>query len=688
MQHAGFRDSSWSALRLALYALSSNYGIRLLHEYQKFAANLLKNHGWDVTVKVLKDLQTRVNRASIGQKSTGNSLGGIWFNIGPNGIPSKLPIMSKVVKVEPFLANTVASFVRLLRTKPSLDITTIVSGSLQTEFLHDWLQFAKWCKDHVSPVTVIPLPQWHTSIKASAAGPAAIIYSGVEAKRMLSSKQHLDRFIAMCYEVGMYELAWNLVFLLNDMRSSANYSDNEGRLAKLSFLSDKAGKTRVVYILNYWHQELLLPLHNAMMNWLKVQPQDGTYDQQRAVETVKSWSKEGIPLFCYDLTAATDRWPAMHQYLVVRALAGSKWANTWFEILTTVLAVNKFGTTAYAVGQPMGAYASWAALSVTHHLLIRYLASLHGVEPKYVVLGDDVVIACSTLAKAYEQYLTNLGVTISQGKSVTPQMKMEGYNQVSAEFAKRLISGGRDLSPISPQLVEDVYHNHLWWKMLDIINETGREGGIGILITPSTIYVSPLLDRLLNVLPKEQAKLIVGMISNTWTVNLANRDKLTDDLAIGPDAMVPYPNPWKGIDDLTFLHFWGEVVADQLVQKSNELLKLKEAIGPMGKLGDPGDMGDLAMLGSAYHPVQLTLRKLDDSLRSCYETVSRGEQPKDAIKFMMDADCLIQVVAKGVDIRDWKRSKDRKQKLIATLTWKVHKAILASKEVVMTDCWE
>lgn len=105
----------------------------------------------------------------------------------------------------------------------------------------------------------------------------------------------------------MHDLVDRLDSHLNWISRSSYKLDRIPMLAKLAFLADKAGKTRVVYILNYWMQSSLLPLHNVLMEELRKRPEDGTYRQQVACDTVKSWTKEGKALWSFDLTAATDR---------------------------------------------------------------------------------------------------------------------------------------------------------------------------------------------------------------------------------------------------------------------------------------------------------------------------------------------------------------------------------------------
>jgi len=64
----------------------------------------------------------------------------------------------------------------------------------------------------------------------------------------------------------------------------------------------------------------------------------------------------------------------------------------------------------------------------------------------YAVLGDDVVIADSSVAKAYVALMTYLGLDINQSKSLESTIGI-------AEFAKRIVSPRGDYSPVSPKLM-------------------------------------------------------------------------------------------------------------------------------------------------------------------------------------------------------------------------------------------
>jgi hypothetical protein len=96
----------------------------------------------------------------------------------------------------------------------------------------------------------------------------------------------------------------------------------------------------------------------------------------------------------------------------------------------------------YAVGQPMGAYSSWAMLALTHHALVQFAAWRAGVEgwfKDYAVLGDDVVIGDHAVADHYLRVMEILGVEVGLAKSLVS-------SNASAEFAKRLYLKGQDIS--------------------------------------------------------------------------------------------------------------------------------------------------------------------------------------------------------------------------------------------------
>lgn len=88
----------------------------------------------------------------------------------------------------------------------------------------------------------------------------------------------------------------------------------------------------------------------------------------------------------------------------------------------------------------MGAYSSWPAMALTHHALVRYAALRAGTSSKgrYVILGDDIVIADSAIAKEYVTVMAELDVTISEAKTHTSQNLYE--------FAKRWVYKNQEIT--------------------------------------------------------------------------------------------------------------------------------------------------------------------------------------------------------------------------------------------------
>jgi hypothetical protein len=75
--------------------------------------------------------------------------------------------------------------------------------------------------------------------------------------------------------------------------------------------------------------------------------------------------------YSFDLSAATDRLPIELQFQIL-ALLGYDSVN-WRRLLDFSWSW-KDEQIKYSVGQPMGAYSSWAMLALTHHVIVRLAA--------------------------------------------------------------------------------------------------------------------------------------------------------------------------------------------------------------------------------------------------------------------------------------------------------------------------
>jgi hypothetical protein len=86
----------------------------------------------------------------------------------------------------------------------------------------------------------------------------------------------------------------------------------------------------------------------------------------------------------------------------------------------------------YSVGQPMGAYSSFAMLALTHHVIVHIAAKRAGYNIKtvpYMVLGDDGAMANNLVAEAYKDIFSYLGMEINP---------IKGFSGTVLEFAKQL----------------------------------------------------------------------------------------------------------------------------------------------------------------------------------------------------------------------------------------------------------
>jgi len=279
-------------------------------------------------------------------------------------------------------------------------------------------------------------------------------------------------------------------FSLRILSVSGNYS----LPGKLAFKQEPAGKLRVFAMLDPISQWILRPIHNGVFGMLKQIVFDATFDQRGAVErfndTISYLNIKNV--YSFDLTAATDRLPISIQTLLISYFIGDKEAIAWNSFLTErwfTLPI-KFGderltscktlgvstpnpylrstltkqsyrnvfedpskiqssfecvsAVRYAVGQPMGAYSSFALLALIHHLIVYMAWRRSGYSGKllYLVLGDDIVIANPSIAEHYLIILDQLGAPVNLTKSIVS-------TNGSFEFAKRFIVAGSDVSPIS-----------------------------------------------------------------------------------------------------------------------------------------------------------------------------------------------------------------------------------------------
>jgi len=210
-------------------------------------------------------------------------------------------------------------------------------------------------------------------------------------------------------------------------------------IGRLSVVYDQAGKARIVAMANWWIQLVLLPLHKSIFYVLETKETDGTFNQDAPLSRLMKAPLEGHKFSCFDLSAATDRLPVDLQVQILNLLDLD--GNAWKTLFDYPWYYKNEGVK-YEVGQPMGAYSSWAMLALTHHIVVLLAAKLAGVKnfTSYALLGDDIVINHDEVAEKYVHLMSTLGVSINISKSVVSDQL--------CEFAKRLVTPEFEVSPI------------------------------------------------------------------------------------------------------------------------------------------------------------------------------------------------------------------------------------------------
>jgi len=234
-------------------------------------------------------------------------------------------------------------------------------------------------------------------------------------------------------------------------------------IGRISHFEEGGGKVRVIGVIDAWSQMALHPTHDYLYSILKRIEQDGTYNQTKPMHLLMDRVRlNNSPVYSLDLSAATDRFPLSTQIEALSNL-GCPWASFVGKVLSDREWNSDIGNIRYSVGQPMGAYSSWALLAVTHHMVVQEAAYGVGFRcwfPDYALLGDDVIIANKAVADSYLSLMRDLGVEINMSKSIIS-------NNGFCEFAKRWVHPHLgEFSPIGINLLLGIVKNITMFPVL------------------------------------------------------------------------------------------------------------------------------------------------------------------------------------------------------------------------------
>jgi hypothetical protein len=342
-------------------------------------------------------------------------------------------------------------------------------------------------------------------------------------------------------------------------RRNDEFANGAANCGRLSVKIEPAGKARVFAMVDYWTQVALKPLHDWIFSVLREIPQDGTFDQLKPVKRLMKKVGPNEKIWSFDLSAATDRIPVLIQGLLLWQIFGRQFASTWKALLCgrpyylgathakKAGISNKGVDLRYAVGQPMGAFSSWAMLALTHHAMVQYAAYKAGEAKwydRYAVLGDDVVIAGERVGLEYRKLCEKLGVEIGIAKSLAARGK-------TLEFAKKFFFQGEQVSglPIkywaAAQHSLGVAHALSAWYPNGTLANFVRSLGVGFKGASKTDAVWDAVPRRLRVLLVLLTQPVTGgrFAMPTWVDWLMSRSavqKVHNDVLSELTAF----NPW------------------------------------------------------------------------------------------------------------------------------------------------
>lgn len=243
------------------------------------------------------------------------------------------------------------------------------------------------------------------------------------------------------------------------------------KFRRLTYFPDMEKKVRVIAIFDYFSQEVLYQLHLFLFNILKNNVRcDCTFNQGGSEPLLRN----GEIYYSIDLSNATDRFPISAISSVLRGIFSDDFIHHWENIMVgyPFKLDNSNLEVSYSVGNPMGAYSSWASFAVAHHYVV-FLAcenvKFSFKKLKYALLGDDIVISNKEVAEEYIRLIKGLGVEISELKT--------HVSEKLYEFAQRLHYRGKEITPFPISALRE--SKKRYYLMVSLLLQEKRKGWVG-----------------------------------------------------------------------------------------------------------------------------------------------------------------------------------------------------------------
>jgi hypothetical protein len=427
-------------IKLLLTALSYNH-YHLGIKYIKDVESMRKKNGLKYTIKYYKAVKLHITRyicsTPLRINDSNVSLSHDYF---PNRVSYLKPLVDSKDNNQLRFVMTLLTYTRsIIPTKEEYskcepDYTTITNpykgkpGSVIPDFIIDEF-VTKYNLQQKSKIDY-HYEDHYLSSKSSPFGKATLtaaysLFSCIEINHDL-----LNKYLKILGLKQYTSIIGNHIKLLFNDHRLMHIGNPLNGWGKISIVKDPELKLRCIAMVDYYSQFILKKVHNELFSLLKKIPQDRTFTQ----DPIFNGPSMGNSFWSLDLSAATDRFPISLQERLLKKVftKNPDLINTWRELLTDRDYMTPKGTPIrYSVGQPMGAYSSWAAFTLTHHLVVYWASKLSKIDnfDRYILLGDDIVINNDKVARKYISIMTKLGVDISLQKT--------HVSKNTYEFAKR-----------------------------------------------------------------------------------------------------------------------------------------------------------------------------------------------------------------------------------------------------------
>jgi len=429
----------------------------------------IKHNGLFHTIKIMKQMRLHITRYLCGSPLLINSIG---ISIGKDGWPNRLRFLLP-------LATGKITEIKFLMTLLVINRCHILTSSKDKEkLIPDFLPITSPNKStYTIPTGVIKLfvKLYILKYQGSISFHITDIYLNMKAgplgKSLLFAQEAMRGYSMFTMALlGGLTNTTGIIFLQANFNSMwENWTNHDTDLekypiGKIGIVFDPETKVRIIAMLDYFSQLMLKPIHEALLILLKRLPQDRSFTQ----DPINDWYlNNGQSFSSLDLSNATDRFPIKLQTRLLAEIFSHKLAWSWFGLLTSRIFSYKKREVMYSSGQPMGAYSSWVAFTITHHLVVFYAAWLtgsyntspHNLFTQYIILGDDIVIKNDKVAKNYKYIMGKLGVELSLHKT--------HVSEDTYEFAKRWFKNGVEITGLPFKgIVENIFNPFVVFSVL------------------------------------------------------------------------------------------------------------------------------------------------------------------------------------------------------------------------------